>query len=241
MSTWTKRCMRQADAVLIVARADQKPNMSQLEKELEHMSRGRGLKVLVLLHPEHKQLPTRTAEWLNLREWLTTHFHIKCEKQFLSKTKRKPKISRKQNSTENPHCDFARLARFITGTSSCLIFGGGGARGIAQLGILKTLLEKGVPIDMIGGVSIGALHGAIWAKYRDIKNMYNDVKYFSDGMSSYWNKMIELTYPVTSLFSGKNFGSQIADTLGHDIQIEDLWIPYFNITTDLHTSKIEWF
>jgi NTE family protein len=44
-----------------------------------------------------------------------------------------------------------------------LALGGGGARGIAHVGILKVLEREGIPIDMIVGTSIGALVGAAYA------------------------------------------------------------------------------
>jgi NTE family protein len=44
-----------------------------------------------------------------------------------------------------------------------LALGGGGARGIAHIGILKVFEREGIPIDMIVGTSIGALVGAAYA------------------------------------------------------------------------------
>ncbi len=41
------------------------------------------------------------------------------------------------------HSDFSRLARFLTGTAIGLVLGGGGARGCAHVGMVKSLLETG--------------------------------------------------------------------------------------------------
>lgn len=46
---------------------------------------------------------------------------------------------------------------------------------------------------------------------------------------------MDLTYPVTSMFSGKDFNKTIQATFG-DTYIEDLWLPYFIITTDITDS-----
>jgi len=65
------------------------------------------------------------------------------------------------------------LARFLNGRSVGLVFGGGGARGITQFAIIQELLAKGIPIDMVGGTSIGSMVGALYATSRDF-----DVSYF---------------------------------------------------------------
>lgn len=48
---------------------------------------------------------------------------------------------------------------------------------------------------------------------------------------------MDLTYPVTSMFSGAGFNQTLKDTF-EDTQIEDLWLPYFNITTDITSSAM---
>lgn len=54
-------------------------------------------------------------------------------------------------------------------------------------------------------------------------------------MTQWWRQIMDLTYPVTSMFSGKDFNSTIQTTFG-DTYIEDLWLPYFTITTDITDS-----
>lgn len=72
------------------------------------------------------------------------------------------------NTPANVHSDFSRLARVMTGTSVGLVLGGGGARGAAHIGMIKALQEAGVPIDMVAGVSIGALFGALYCLDNDL-------------------------------------------------------------------------
>ncbi|MCK4295635.1 MAG: patatin-like phospholipase family protein, partial [Candidatus Marinimicrobia bacterium] len=48
-----------------------------------------------------------------------------------------------------------------------LALGGGGARGLAHLGVLKVLEEDGIPIDSITGTSMGAIVGAMYAQNPD--------------------------------------------------------------------------
>jgi hypothetical protein len=61
------------------------------------------------------------------------------------------------------------MARFLTGTAIGLVLGGGGARGCAHVGMIQAMHEVGIPIDLIGGTSIGALMGALWADELNIK------------------------------------------------------------------------
>lgn len=74
----------------------------------------------------------------------------------------------------------------MTGRSVGLVLGGGGARGAAHIGMIKAiqvnitsllylqiikffvLQEAGIPIDMVGGVSIGAFMGALWCHEKNI-------------------------------------------------------------------------
>ncbi|HXN07613.1 MAG TPA: patatin-like phospholipase family protein [Nitrospiria bacterium] len=44
-----------------------------------------------------------------------------------------------------------------------LIFGGGGIRGFAHLGVLKVLEEEKIPVDLIAGTSFGSLIGGLYA------------------------------------------------------------------------------
>src|SRR5438046_2337779 len=44
-----------------------------------------------------------------------------------------------------------------------LALGGGGARGLAHIGVLKVLEEEDIPIHLIAGASVGALIGALYA------------------------------------------------------------------------------
>lgn len=44
-----------------------------------------------------------------------------------------------------------------------LVLGGGGAKGAAEIGVIKVLEEEGIPIDMVVGTSIGSLVGGLYA------------------------------------------------------------------------------
>ena len=57
-----------------------------------------------------------------------------------------------------------------------LALSGGGARGIAHVGVLRALEEQGIPVDAIAGTSIGSVLGAIYATGRDAAQLEETVK-----------------------------------------------------------------
>lgn len=59
--------------------------------------------------------------------------------------------------------------------------------------------------------------------------------FFIKKMTKWFLQLLDLTYPITSMFSGREFNKTIRDTFG-DVTIEDLWIPYFTLTTDITAS-----
>ena len=58
---------------------------------------------------------------------------------------------------------FERIVHHLRGVQIGLALGGGAARGMAHLGVLKTLEQHGIYIDMLAGTSAGALTGAMYA------------------------------------------------------------------------------
>ncbi|KAL3171621.1 hypothetical protein MRX96_013813 [Rhipicephalus microplus] len=237
MSSWTQRCIRQADCILIVALADQEPLVGQLEKQAESIAQ-RTQKELVLLHREGADKPRNTVAWLNMRSWCSSHHHIRCPKRMFmrhSPSRITEVYKRVQEGTVSVHSDFARLARFLTGTSIGLVLGGGGARGCAHVGMIRAIYEAGIPIDMVGGVSIGALVGALWCQEVNVTSLVQKGRHWSKRMTSPWSQLWDLTYPITAWFTGAAFNQTIYDLFG-DRQIEDLWLPYFTVTTDITSS-----
>uniref|UniRef100_UPI003AB05E27 patatin-like phospholipase domain-containing protein 7 n=1 Tax=Centroberyx gerrardi TaxID=166262 RepID=UPI003AB05E27 len=239
LTPWTQRCIRQADCIIIVGLGEQEPTVGELERMLEG-SAVRAQKQLVLLHREDGPPPRGTAEWLNMRSWISRHLHLSCPRRVFSR-RSLPKLRELyQRVFEKPpdrHSDFSRLARGLTGNSIALVLGGGGARGCSQVGILRALNEAGIPIDMVGGTSIGSFMGALYAEEKSNRGMRVRAREWAMDMTSIFKKVLDLTYPVTSMFSGASFNSSISSVFKGK-QIEDLWIPYFNITTDITASSM---
>ncbi|XP_011480200.1 patatin-like phospholipase domain-containing protein 7 isoform X3 [Oryzias latipes] len=239
LTPWTQRCIRQADCIIIVGLGEQDPAVGELERMLEG-SAVRAQKQLVLLHREDGPPPQGTVEWLNMRSWISRHLHLSCPRRVFSKRSLPKLLELYQRVFEKPadrHSDFSRLARVLTGNAIALILGGGGARGCSQVGIMRALSEAGIPVDLIGGTSIGSLMGALYAEDRSHSRMRVRAREWAMEMTSVYKKFLDLTYPVTSMFSGSSFNSSINNVFKSK-QIEDLWIPYFNITTDITASAM---
>uniref|UniRef100_A0A672QX02 Patatin-like phospholipase domain-containing protein 7 n=1 Tax=Sinocyclocheilus grahami TaxID=75366 RepID=A0A672QX02_SINGR len=239
LTPWTQRCIRQADCIIIVGLGEQDPAVGELERMLEG-SAVRAQKQLVLLHREDGPPPKGTAEWLNMRSWISRHLHLSCPRRVFSKRslpKLREMYQRLFQKPADRHSDFSRLARVLTGNAIALVLGGGGARGCSQVGVIRALSEAGIPIDLVGGTSIGSMMGALYAEDRRYSRMKIRAREWAMEMTSVFKKMLDLTYPVTSMFSGASFNSSI-NAVFKDKQIEDLWIPYFNITTDITASTM---
>jgi len=118
------------------------------------------------------------------------------------------------------------------------VLGGGGARGCSHVGMIKAILEAGIPIDRVAGVSIGSLMGGLWCQERDITNVTVKARSFCYKMSQKWRLVLDLTYPYTSMMTGFGFNSIIEEQFG-EVNIEDLWLPYFTITTDISVSDMK--
>ena len=130
---------------------------------------------------------------------------------------------------------YQRLYRFITGQAIGLVFSGGGLRGYVHYGLVKALLEKKVPIDCIGGSSMGAAMGGILAMHYNWesfdKSMHSVMKLFKETRALRY-----LTLPLVSLLSGEVLTQVIQKNLS-PYQIEDLPINFFCVVSNL--SKIQ--
>src|SRR5947209_19083316 len=79
--------------------------------------------------------------------------------------------------------DFPRLARRLCGKSVGLVLGGGGARGISQVGVIRALEEEGIQVDIVGGTSIGSFVGALYARDVDAVLIYGCARNFAARMA----------------------------------------------------------
>jgi lysophospholipid hydrolase len=221
-SPWTQTCISQADCILLVGLAESSPNIGEYERFLL-TTKTTARKELVLLHSERYCPSGLTRKWLRNRPWINgSHHHIQMSfrattepvhqtgRRFGSAIKQRVQVIQAEiqkytskrvrqtplYSADTPFKgDFHRLARRLCGKSVGLVLGGGGARGLSQIGIIRALEEAGIPIDIVGGTSIGSFIGALYAWDADVVPMYGRAKKFAGRMGSMWRFALDLTYP----------------------------------------------
>ena len=211
-NAWTRLCLRQADRVLVVADAqDQAVPPGEVEQLLyahnEVELRG---SELVLLQAAAASGPLGTAQWLAPRR-VRRHHHVRA----------------------GDHLAMARLCRHLSGRSTGLALGGGGAKAFAEVGVLRACAQAGIEIDVLGGTSMGAVVGALAAQGQDAKAIHALLR----GMLKI-KPFSGLTLPVVSLLSDKRL-TRAMESLFGATEIEDLWRRYFCVVCNLTHGTVK--
>ncbi len=208
-SPWTHLCLRQADRIYLLARANRPLPLAPLDLPA-FKARASGLPELLLLHPDGASavLP----EHFSLRGGLfANHYHLRAGHQ----------------------ADVARVARFIAGRAVGLVLAGGGARGFAHIGIIKALKEAGVPFDQLGGTSMGAIIAAGLAREWSLEEMTDRMRaVFVDD-----NPLSDFTLPLIALVRGRKVSARLREHFD-EVAIEELPLPFFAVSSDLTTGRI---
>jgi len=213
LSPWTELCLRQADCLIVVRRAnDGEP--TRLPFEIEASQAGAVFhrrRELVLLHDGHDPKSGSTAPMLAGGVY-GQHHHVRLDLPV----------------------DFDRLARLITGHAVGIVMAGGGARAFTHIGVVKALRASGVPIDLAGGTSMGAIVAAAVAARWDDRELA--VRFRRAFVTR--NPLRDYTLPLVSLFRGRQVTELLRSAFGeHDI--EDLILPFYCVTANLTTSNAD--
>jgi len=110
---------------------------------------------------------------------------------------------------------------------------------MAHLGVLKAMVQEGVPVDFVGGTSQGAFMAAAWAATQDLDEMQSITEEFAQGMGSTWELILDMTLPIHSYFHGGKFSWAVQHCLGKDHYLEDLWTPTFVMVTNIRATSAE--
>ncbi len=183
-TSWSKLCVRQADAVLFVARAEAAagpwpvagggPGAGTINARAE----------LVLLHDERIE-PGAAARWCRQLPGVA-HHHVRGT------------------------ADVERVARLLTGKAVGLVLSGGGARGFAHIGVVRALREAGVTIDLVGGTSMGAIMGAGVAAGWTTEEMVE--RFHRTFVAT--NPLNDYTLPIVSLVAGRKVSRLLRQEFG---------------------------
>jgi len=205
---WTSFCLRQADRVLLVASSTTSVAIPPwLADQIQPLRRPADL---VLLHDNRLNGQRALEHWRSLLS-IDLICHVR---------------------TANAN-DIARLARFLRGKAVTLVLSAGGARGFAHLGVVRALREAHVPIDLIGGCSMGSIVGAAVALEWDDAEIKERLR------NSFVNKnpVNDYTLPFLSLIKGRKVARLLEQNFG-GLRIEELWRPFFCVSTNLTTGTL---
>lgn len=207
-SPWTQLCVRRSDRVLLVAGSKASP-VECLRRLVDAVAQVPWRRAeLVLLQSSGARLPMAADPWLG-RLPVPFHCHIRAGNKE----------------------DVARLGRYLTGRAVGLVLSGGGARGYGHIGVIKALREMGIPIDALGGTSIGSIMAAAAALEWDDKEFYE--RMHRAFVAS--NPLDDYAFPLVALTRGRKVTQRLREHFG-EARIEDLWRPYFAVATNLTTG-----
>ena len=206
---WSHFALRHSDMVLMVGDASLDPAPRGWETELLETSGSTiARQLLVLLQPPSNESIQGTSRWLADRR-VDFHVHVR----------------------EDKPDDLSRVTRIVSGNALGLVLAGGAARGFAHLGVHRAMEELGLPVDWVGGTSIGAIMAAAIASpvsaedaIELAKKSFVEGKPFSD-----------FTIPMMSLIRGKRMSRMLEEHL--DYQIEDLPTPFYCVSCNLDTGS----
>ena len=207
-SVWSNLCVRQADALLLLARAETEAGDWSVLDNQRGASLAPQRAELILLH-DGDFVRGAAARWIG-RHPQIAHHHV------------------------NGAADIQRVARVLTGRGIGLVLSGGGARGFAHIGIVKALREAGIPIDLVGGTSMGGILGAGVALRWSVQELTDRFRRaFVDV-----NPLRDYTLPFVSLVSGRKVSRLLKNAFG-DITIEDLPLEFFCVSSNLTSGHSE--
>ena len=211
-SAWTHLCARHSDELLLLAQANEPPQLHAVELQciVSRPPRTEAAELLVLLHPADAAHPVATEAWLARRP-LAGHLHVRS----------------------GAAADHARVARVLSRSAVGLVLAGGGARGFAHFGVLRALQESGIEVDFVGGTSMGSVMGALVASDKPLPAMLKIARHaFRRNPTGDFNIL-----PLISLIKGRRLRQTVREAvvelLGSPAAgIEDLWKPFFCIATN---------
>ncbi len=205
---WTRRCLRQADRILLLVDANRKVADTPMLKCIRD-NRVRAPIEVVMMHGDTELAESSPLDW-----------RLLCKSRF------------HHHLGSYPTATMRRLARMVTGHGLGLVFSGGGARGMAHLGVLRALEERNLPIDLVGGTSMGAFIAALVASGHRFDDMMEIVREtFVDD-----NYLNDYSLSRIALIRGQKMLRRMEEILGTQ-QIQDLAIPYYCVTTNLSKGE----
>jgi NTE family protein len=205
---WRALVSRQVDRLFRVGRGDLAPPRVNPNPALAAPLEAQNLVDLILTQPADRRMPSGTEEWVKAINPARV-IHLRREGE----------------------TDVERLARIITGQSVGLVLSGGGARAYAHVGAVRALRERGVPIDFVGGASMGAIVAAGVAMGWDDDELERRIRRaFVDS-----SPLDDIAIPLLAMTQGLKVSDRLNEHFG-ETAISDLWLPFFCVSSNLTTG-----
>lgn len=205
---WTRQALRQADRVLLLVNADRSPATLRPIEETLRVGPRRYLE-LAILHKPGRTPAYSTSDWLRR---LRPEFHYNLE------------LGARE--------DIDRLVRHMLGRAVGLVLAGGGARGFAHLGVLRALKEAAIPVDLLGGTSMGGIVAAGIACGWSLDELKERMhKSFVET-----NPLNDFTFPNFAFLRGRKVGQLLHENFG-EARIEDQRRTYFCVSANLTRGR----
>lgn len=206
---WASLCARQVDRVFVVGNGLLAPP----NRPLPHsgvVDAQRRTDLILMRDPRMKR-PANTAAWIDA---------IQPGRWF--------------QAVEGAANDAERMARVLTGSAVGVVFSGGGARAYAHIGALRALHEARVPIDFVGGSSMGAVIAAGpalgWTQ-EELEARIHQAFVVKNPLS-------DITFPMLAMTRAGKVDQLLIDAYG-DMDLADTVRPFFAVSTNLTSGKIE--
>ena len=208
-TAWGGLVGRQVDRLFRVGRGDRPPPAvnGKASETLEAYK----LVDLILVQPASLAQPKGSAAWMDATG-AARLFHMK---------------------TDSEPCA-ARMARLLTGRSVGLVLSGGGARAYAHIGALRALRQAGVPVDFVGGASMGAIICASIAMGWQEEELERRIRQAFVETSP----LDDIAFPLIALTHGRKVNHRLAEHFG-EVEIPDLWLPFYCISSNLTRGAYE--
>ena len=206
---WAALCARQVDRVFVVGQCLLAPPNRPLPHAgvLDAQRRTD----LILLRDSRMARPANTSVWIDA---------VQPGRWF--------------QAQEGDQSDADRIARVITGEAVGVVMSGGGARAYSHIGALRALRDAGVPIDFVGGSSMGAVIAAGPAMGWSLEELEDRIKRsFVDS-----DPLSDITFPMLAMTRAHKVDGLLKAAYG-ETDMADLSLPFFAVSTNLTSGRIE--
>jgi NTE family protein len=212
LTGWSQQCLETSDRVVLVA--DAQRHQSKFGETALRILESAGPyayldKEIVLLHESN---PASVGRWLAFAPF-RRHHHVHVKRQ----------------------SDYTRFVRYLRGQAVAVVLSGGGIRGWVHLGALRALAERNIPIDCIGGSSVGSVVAACHLIHENVSDTIESFTRVIGAMAKS-RGVTNLTYPVVSILNGRRWTAALKEELGVRT-IEELPLPYFAVSCNISRNE----